>query len=212
MPSSTEKVDDDLSHRSRLISGVAPVFATSRELERRRNPRNINREDQMDPITMLIAFAAASAVTFLLLLLDRTNWGRSKRAIIYIIIFLALVAVGAYSWFVLKELSIAAAVFLGAWLGQTLAKLLDDFIDHYKQSSYLGKSVQALLAEAGDEPISVDVTHYKRTVLDTVVASSLRKGHEVGTVTDQGKRVTLTVRATKPVADTPAPPATKTGD
>jgi hypothetical protein len=44
------------------------------------------------------------------------------------------------------------------------------------------------------------------------VASSLRKGHEVGTVTDQGKRVTLTVRATKPVADTPAPPATKTGD
>ena len=154
----------------------------------------------MDPITMLIAFGAASAITFILLLLDRSNWGRSKRAVIYIIIFLALAAVGAYSWFVLKELSIAAAVFLGAWLGQTLAKLLDDFIDHFRQSRYLGKSVQALLGAAGTEPISVDVTHYKRTVLDTVVAASLRKGHQVGTVTDPDKRVTLTVRATRPVA------------
>lgn len=164
----------------------------------------------MDPITMLIALGAATAVTFVLLLLDRTNWGRSKRAVIYIIIFLALLAVGAYSWFVLKELSIAAAVFLGAWLGQTLAKLLDDLIDHYRQSSYLGKSVQTQLGEAGTEPISVDVTHYKRTVLDAVVASSLRKGHEVSTAIDPSKRVTLTVRATKPPATASAPVTTKT--
>ncbi len=154
----------------------------------------------MDPITMLIALGAAAGATFLLLLLDRSNWGRSKRVVIYIAIFLALAATGAYSWFVLKDMSIAAAIFLGAWLGQTLAKLLDDYIDHFKQSRYLGKSVQALLGEAGTEPVSVDVTHYKRTVLDSVVNSSLRKGHEVGTVTDQTKRVTLTVRATKPVA------------
>ena len=166
----------------------------------------------MDPITMLIAFAAASAVTFFLLLLDRTNWGRSKRAVIYVIIFLALVAVGAYSWFVLKDLSIAAAVFLGAWLGQTLAKLLDDFIDHYKQSSYLGKSVQALLTNAGDEPISVDVTPYKRNVVDSVVAGALRKGHEVGTLTDPTKRVVLTVRATKPAQTADAAPATTASD
>lgn len=154
----------------------------------------------MDPITMLIALGAAAGATFLLLLLDRSNWGRSKRVVIYIAIFLALAATGAYSWFVLKDMSIAAAIFLGAWLGQTLAKLLDDYIDHFKQSRYLGKSVQALLGEAGTEPVSVDVTHYKRTVLDAVVNASLRKGHEVGTVTDPTKRVILTVRATKPIA------------
>lgn len=164
----------------------------------------------MDPITMLIAFGAASALTFILLLLDRSNWGRSKRAVIYIVIFLALSAVGAYSWFVLKELSIAAAVFLGAWFGQTLAKLLDDFIDHYKQSRYLGKSLQALLGAAGEEPIQLDVTPYKRNVVDSVVAGALRKGHEVGTLTDPSKRVTLTVRAAKPVAaPTGNPPPTR---
>lgn len=156
----------------------------------------------MDPITMLIALGAAAGVTFLLLLLDMTNWGRSKRVVIYIAIFLALAATGAYSWFVLKDMAIAAAIFLGAWTGQTLAKLLDDYIDHYKQSRYLGKSVHTLLGKAGTEPVSVDVTHYKRTVLDAVVNASLRKGHEVGTLTDSSKRVTLTVRATKPVAAT----------
>ncbi len=154
----------------------------------------------MDPITMLIAFGAASTVTFLLLLLDRTNWGRSKRVVIYTMIFLALAATGAYSWFVLKELSIAAAVFAGAWLGQTLAKLLDDFIEHHKQTRFLGNTVQALLGNAGEEPVSLDVTHYKRTVLDSVVAGCLRKGHEVGTATDNTKKVTLTVRAFKPPA------------
>ncbi len=161
----------------------------------------------MDPITMLIAFGAASFVTFALLLLDRTNWGRSKRAVIYIVIFLALAATGAYSWFVLKELSIAAAVFLGAWFGQTLAKLLDDYIEHFKQSSYLGKSVQALLAQAGEEPIQLDVTPYKRTVIDAVVAKSLRKGHEVGTISAPTKQVTLTVRAARQVSPAASPGA-----
>ncbi len=163
----------------------------------------------MDPITMLIALGAAAGVTFLLLLLERTNWGRSKRAVIYIVIALALAATGVYSWFVLKEMSIAAAVFLGAWLGQTMAKLLDDLIEHYKHSRHLGKQVQMLLGEAGSQPISLDVTHYKRTVLDAVVAASLRKGHEVGTVCDPSKRVTLTVRApaapgNRPQTDKPA--------
>lgn len=154
----------------------------------------------MDPVTMLIALGASTLITFGLLLLDRTNWGRSKRAVVYIVILLALAATGAYSWFVLKDMSMAAAAFLGAWLGQTMAKLLDDLIEHHRQSRYLGKSVQALLAEAGEEPIAVDVTHYKRTVLDSVVASSLKKGHEVGTVSDPSKRVTLTVRARTPAA------------
>lgn len=166
----------------------------------------------MDPVTMLIALGAAAGVTFLLFLLDRTNWGRSKRAVIYIVIFLALAATGAYSWFVLKDLSIAAAVFLGAWFGQMLAKLLDDFIDHHKQSRYLGKSVQALLAEAGEEPIQLDVTPYKRTVIDSVVAGALRKGHEVGTLIDPSKRVVLTVRATKPAPIPAAAPATTAPD
>jgi len=161
----------------------------------------------MDPITMLIALGAAAGVTFLLLLLDRTNWGRSKRAVIYIVIALALVSTGVYSWFVLKDMSIAAAVFLGAWLGQTAAKLLDDWIEHYKHSRHLGKQVQSLLGEAGGEPISLDVTHYKRTVLDAVVSASLRKGHEVGTVSDPSKRVTLTVRA--PVMPVNRPQTTK---
>lgn len=149
----------------------------------------------MDPISMLIAFGAASIITFGLLLLERSNWGRSKRMVIYLAIFVALAATGAYSWFVLKDLSIAAAIFLGVCLGQIVAKLLDDFIEHFKQSRYLRKHVQTNLVEAGEESIAVDVTHYRRNVLDSVVSHLLRKGHEVGTVSDPSKRVLLKVRA-----------------
>lgn len=152
----------------------------------------------MDPITMLYVFGAATGITFLLLLIERTNWGRSKRAILYVMIFLALAAVGAYAWFVLKDMSIAAASFAGAWLGQTIAKLLEDFVVHFKQTRRLNKAVQSQLADAGVEPITFDVTPFRRNAVDSVANRWLKKGHEVGTVVDPEERVTLSIRARTP--------------
>jgi len=153
----------------------------------------------MDPITMLYAFGAATIITFFLLLVERTNWGHSKRAILYVIIFLALAGVSAYAWFVLKDMSIPAASFAGAWLGQTIAKLLEDFAVHLKQARRLNKSVQSQLAEAGAEPVSFDVTPLRRNAVDSVAHRWRKKGCEVGTIVDPEDRVTLSIRARAPL-------------
>ncbi len=158
----------------------------------------------MDPVTLLISFGVATFVTFVLLLLERTNWGRSKRLIIYLVIFAAVAATGAYAWFAAKDMTIAAAVFLGCWLGQTGAKLLDDWIEHHRQLRNLNKTVKSQLEASGAEPVSLDVTPYRRTVVDSLVASSLKKGHEVGTLADPAKKsLTLSVRSR---AQTPTEP------
>ena len=156
------------------------------------------REVLMDPITMLYVFGAATGITFLLLLIERTNWGRSKRAVLNVTILLALAAVGAYAWFVLKDMSIAAASIAGAWLGQTIAKLLEDFIVHFNQTRRLNKAVQSHLTDAGTEPVTFDVTPFRRNAVYSVANRWLKKGHEVGTVVDPEERVTFSIRARAP--------------